>query len=117
MANRRFSMLADNTPSQHKFGFFIEPCYARYFTPKACLASINFERLFKGVEYWQSAKFVFDVTCVGKQFNNFIEHEIDITPNVNNITADKLADYLLQEVTNWETFHHVKDVTIRRILI
>src|SRR5271163_950582 len=107
MANRRFSILADNTPPQHKFGFFVEPCYAQYFTPKACLTSINFARLFKDVESWQSAKFVFDVTGVGKQFNNFIEHEIDITPNVY-MDIEKLGDYLLQEITNWENLYHVK---------
>src|SRR5271163_1275537 len=110
-ANRRFTILANNSPTQHKIGFYIKPYHAQYFDAKSFIESINFTSLLKDVEYWQSAKFVFDVTGVGKQYNNFIEHEIDVISNVY-LGAQKLPEYLLQEINNWDKFFYVKDLTI-----
>ena len=96
MANRRYAILADNSPPQHHIGF-IEPHNAQYFDPKTFIASVDFDKLLKDVEYWQSAKFTFCVTGVGVWYNNFIEHEIDVISNVYT-DIKKLPGYLLNEI-------------------
>ena len=116
MANRRFTILANNSPPQHKIGFFIEPQSCQYFTPQTFIESINFKKLFTGVEYWQSAKFVFSITGVGEWENNFIEHELDVISNVY-MDIKNIPNYLLREIEMWARFVRVKDVTVRRMLI
>ena len=115
MANRRYAILADNSPPQHKVGFFIEPHNSQYFDPKTFIASVDFYKLLKDVEYWQSAKFTFCVTGVG-DWQNFIEHEIDVISNLY-IDIKNLPGYLLNEIETWAKFLHVKDIVIRRMLI
>src|SRR5277367_2699659 len=116
MANRRYAILADNSPPQHHIGFFIEPHNSQYFEPKTFLASVDFDKLLKDVEYWQSAKFTFCVTGVGVWYNNFIEHEIDVASNVY-MTSKYLPSYLLIVIDNWSHYQHIKGIVIRRMLI
>src|SRR5277367_587347 len=114
MANRRYAILADNSPPQHHMGFFIEPHNAQYFEPKTFIASVDFHKLLKDVEYWQSAKFTFCVTGVG-DCQNFIQLEIDVISNLY-IDIKNLSGYLLNEIETWAKFLHVKDIVIRRML-
>src|SRR5277367_3502684 len=116
MVKRRYTVLADNSPLQHKIGFFIEPHNAQYFDPNTFIASVDFAKLLKDVEYWQSAKFTFCVTGVGVWYNNFIEYEIDVISNVYS-DIKNLPGYLLNEIDTWAKFLHVKDIVIRRMLI
>src|SRR5277367_5202599 len=116
MANRRYAILADNSPPEHHIGFFIAPHNSQYFDPKTFIASVDFDKLLKDVEYWQSAKFTFCVTGVGVWYNNFIEHELDMISNLY-MPIKYLPGYLLNEIDNWSHYLHVKDILIRRMLI
>src|SRR5579864_963618 len=116
MHTRRYTILANNCPKQHKVGMYIEPISTQFFEPKAFIESINFEKLFEGVEYWQSAQFSFTLSGVGIQFNNFIDQELDVIPNVYR-DKKKLASQLLADINDWATFFHVKELLVKRMCI
>ena len=120
--SKRFAMMAQHAPENHKYGFFIDPPLEKFAscTPVQFLQGIQLTFLFSNVEYWQDASFTFQF--IGLQYVNhlmiYVEREAEFKlQDPHKLTRNDLARHLLYQIDRWILQNHMNNVSVKRLMI
>ena len=121
--SKRYAMLAQNVPENHKCGFFIDLPIKKYgcLTPEAFFKSIQMPYMFANVEHWQESTFTFQFSGLQHSFTAlpvYVERKTEFKLfEPYKLTLNDLPLQLQCQIERWMLQNFMSNVTVKRLLI